>query len=214
MNVKIDNTSLKSYVYNEIKQMIYAGKFPLDQKINKAELAEHFNSSLTPINDALNRLVGEKFLTLESRKGYFVREFSVEEMIEFFEIRAGIEGMAIRLCAEKLTDEGIGRITSFFQGYDFPLSQEEESRYRQEDNHFHSLIVDLANNIYISDIMNSLGVLAKSYQKGLLRDPEETYPEHHQIMEALLRRDGDLAQSLMIQHHLATRNHLKKLKRM
>ena len=83
MNVKIDNTSLKSYVYNEIKQMIYAGKFPLDQKINKAELAEHFNSSLTPINDALNRLVGEKFLTLESRKGYFVREFSVEEMIEF-----------------------------------------------------------------------------------------------------------------------------------
>ena len=207
----IDNISLKSFIYLEIKKMIYKGQFPVGEKINKAELAKKFETSLTPINDALNRLVGESFLTFESRKGYFVKEISIEEMIDFFELRASLEGMALRLCAESLEDDMIDEIANVFPEFKFPLSEEDHIRYQNCDNTFHSLIVEYSENHYIKQIMNSLGVLAKSYQKGLIRQPEETYPEHLEMIEALKQRDGDKAQTLMNHHHLYTRRYLKQM---
>lgn len=209
----IDNTSLKSYLYNQIRDMISCGEFQIGEKINKSELAKRFDASQTPVNDALNRLVGEKYLSFESRKGYFVREYTIEEMIDFFELRAALEGMALRLCAENLEDEKIEEITSCFDGFTFPLPEEDKESYRKQDIKFHSMIVEYSNNQYIIEFMNSFGLLVKSHQKGLIRSTKETYPEHMLMIEALRKRDAERCQTLMNQHHLDTRDHLVEMLR-
>jgi DNA-binding GntR family transcriptional regulator len=49
----------------------------------------------------------------------------------------------------------------------------------------------------------------KSYQKGLIRPPEETFSEHMEIIKSILERNGKKAQELIISHHLKSREVLK-----
>jgi len=49
----------------------------------------------------------------------------------------------------------------------------------------------------------------KSYQKGLIRPPEETFSEHMEIIKLILERNGQKAQELIISHHLKSREVLK-----
>lgn len=101
---KIENKILTDLVYEKIKTMIDDGVLLPGSKVNKAELAEMLGVSQTPINDALSRLAGEKFIEQKSRQGYFVRAFSDAELCALFEVRGGLEGVAIRLCAENAGD--------------------------------------------------------------------------------------------------------------
>ena len=202
MKVHIDNLALKDYLYEDIKNMINAGELPAGAKINKLELAKRFNVSQTPINDALNRLVGEKYIYLEPRKGFFVRNYTYEELVLLYELRAGLEAIAAMLCCERATDEEIAILSNAFTDFSFPLTDEEYKRYSATDKIFHSQLIEFARNAYISDTLNTTGFLAKSNVAGLIRTPEETYPEHLAMQKAFSERDGKVAQQLLTKHHL------------
>ena len=62
MTPKVENKALRNYVYEHIRGLIDQGIIPFGEKINKHELAKSLGVSQTPINDALNQLVGERFL--------------------------------------------------------------------------------------------------------------------------------------------------------
>jgi DNA-binding GntR family transcriptional regulator len=49
----------------------------------------------------------------------------------------------------------------------------------------------------------------KSYQKGLIRPPEETLSEHMEIIKSIVERNSLKAQELIISHHLKSREVLK-----
>ena len=85
METKLENRSVKDYIYDKIKELLENNEFVVGEKINKNDLALRFNISLTPINDALNRLVGENYLVQYPRKGFFVKEFSPKELCDLFE---------------------------------------------------------------------------------------------------------------------------------
>ena len=91
METKLENKSVKDYIYEKIKELLENNEFVIGEKINKNYLATRFNISLTPINDALNRLVGENYLVQLPRKGFFVKEFSPKELCDLFEMRAALE---------------------------------------------------------------------------------------------------------------------------
>ena len=114
MDTKLENKSVKDYIYDKIKELLENNDFEIGEKINKNDLANRFNISLTPINDALNRLVGENYLVQYPRKGFFVKEFSAKELCDLFEIRAGLEGIAIRLCCEKASNEELNELRHTF----------------------------------------------------------------------------------------------------
>ena len=206
--VHVDNLALKDYLYEDIKNMIDSGELPAGTKINKFELAKRFNVSQTPINDALNRLVGEKYIYIEPRKGFFVKEYSYEELIQLYELRAGLEAIAARLCCEKASDDEIRILSESFSGFSFPLSEAEYKRYFSTDKAFHANIIEFARNEYIFEMLKTTGFLAKSNIAGLIRPPEETYPEHLEMEKAFLVRDGEAVQQLLAKHHLLSRGML------
>jgi len=62
----------------------------------------------------------------------------------------------------------------------------------------------------MQDMNMSYAYIIRSYQKGLIRPPEETLEEHHSIVNAIKGRDGFLAQEMIIQHHLKSKEVLKQ----
>ncbi|MFQ3621375.1 MAG: GntR family transcriptional regulator [Spirochaetales bacterium] len=203
---KIENKILTDLVYEKLKAMIDDGVLAPGQKINKLDLSKLLGVSQTPINDALSRLAGEKFLEQRSRQGYFVRAFSDEELVALFEMRGALEGMAIRLCCENATGDQILELSRCFESISFPLSERTYLDYIHADKTFHEKIIKYSGNPILEELSKSSGYMIKSNMKGLTRPPEETYPEHLAMIRALNQRNGDEAQTLMTQHHLRSRN--------
>jgi DNA-binding GntR family transcriptional regulator len=211
MESRIENKSLRQNVYEKIRGLIDNGELAFGEKINKLDLADRFSVSQTPINDALNRLVGENYLIQQSRKGYYVKEFDFQEFCNLFEMRAGLEGIAARLCCERATDEELHIIITSFDSFSLPMNEEERIAYTKADKEFHRNILKFSRNPTILDALYSTGFLTRSYQKGLIRGPEITLQEHKKVIEPFKVRDGDLAQQNMVEHLLNSRNLLREL---
>lgn len=203
---KIENKILTDLVYEKLKAMIDEGVLTPGEKINKLDLSRLLGVSQTPINDALSRLAGEKFLEQRSRQGYFVRAFTDEELVALFEMRGALEGMAIRLCCENATDEQLKELSRCFEGFSFPLDEKGYQEYVHADKTFHEKLIRYSGNPILWELSRTSGYMIKSNMKGLTRPPEETYPEHLAMIKALQDRNADEAQQLMIQHHLRSRN--------
>jgi DNA-binding GntR family transcriptional regulator len=206
---KIENKILTDLVYDKIKKMIDDGVLQPGTKVNKIELSETLGVSQTPINDALSRLAGEKFIDQKSRQGYFVRSFSNAELCALYEVRGGLEGIAVRLCAENASDRELQEIASCFDGFALPFDEKTYNDYIHADKVFHENIVSYSGNIVLVELARTSGYLIKSNQKGLVRPPEETLPEHHDIIRALLARNAAKAHELIIAHHLKSRDVFK-----
>jgi len=206
---KIKNNHLVDLVYQRIKDMIFDGFLPPGEKINKIDLSRQLGVSITPVNEVINRLTGEKYLEKRERKGYFVKKFSMKDLTEFYTVRAGLEGVALRFCIEELSDDQLNEFENFFKDFHLPLNEKDKERYMKEDQRFHEKIIDLSGNSMITDFNQNFNFIMKSYQKGLVRQPEETLKEHQEIIKAIIERKSHKAQELLVIHHLKS---IRKLK--
>jgi len=211
---KIVDNHLNELVYEKIKLMILEGNLVPDTKIDKSTLAETLGVSITPLNEAFNRLAGEKLMYQKKGKGYYVRKITPVDLKDFYEVRAGLEGIVIRRCISELADGSIEELVHMFDRFILPLDRISLKKYIKTDQDFHKKIIQLSGNKIIIDFDNGFDFLIKSYQRGVIRPPELTLPEHIRIIEAIKKRDAKKAQELIISHHLTTRdfienNHLK-----
>jgi DNA-binding GntR family transcriptional regulator len=211
IEARIENKSLRQNVYEQIRALIDSGELAFGEKINKIDLAERFSVSQTPINDALNRLVGENYLIQQSRKGYYVKEFDFQEFCNLFEMRAGLEGIAARLCCERATEEEMQILVSAFDDFTLPMDEDQRALYIKTDKQFHRNILKFAKNQTIMDALYTTGFLNRSYQKGLVRGPEITLDEHKRVVQAFKNRDGEGAQRYMVEHLFNSRNVFRDL---
>jgi DNA-binding GntR family transcriptional regulator len=202
---QIENKALREYIYEQIRSLIENNGFELGKRINKLELAKRFSVSQTPVNDALNRLVGENYLIQESRKGYYLREFSLQEQFDYFEMRAGLEGISAKLCCERATDEEISVLCGYLPHFKETCVPDRFAEYARYDREFHEKILAFAKNPAIIDAMKSTGFMFRTYQKGLVRTPDLTLAEHEEIIAALHERNGKRAQEAMEAHLFAAR---------
>ncbi len=200
----IDNRILAQHVYEYIRSMIITGKYPPGDKIEKKVIGETLGVSQTPVNEALSRLVGEKYLDQITRRGFFVKAFSTADLREMFEVRAALEGIAVRLCIERANTDVLDRIADMFCDFSLPIEETRLHDYLEVDRAFHNSIIELSGNSMVREMSERFGYLFKSYQPGLIRGPKETLPEHNAIARALRNRAADEAQQLMTQHHLKT----------
>jgi DNA-binding GntR family transcriptional regulator len=207
---KIRKNALRELVYDKIKLMILDGALVPGQRISKKELAERLAVSQTPVNEAINRLTGEGLIEQRSREGSCIKSFTYHDLKELFAARAGLEGIAIRLCVEELPAAELEKILHSFDGFELPMNGKEVKRYLKADQQFHETIITLSGNSVIINFDRSFDFIMKSYQKGLIRPPEETLAEHRDILAALAARDAQRAQELLMRHLLRSREVIKE----
>ncbi|MDR8389704.1 GntR family transcriptional regulator [Aliifodinibius sp. S!AR15-10] len=205
-----EHIDLTSWIHEELKSQILEHKLKPGQKIIQEEVAEDLGVSRTPLLKVLQILEAEFLVESKPRRGYYVREISNKEMIDVFDCREVLEGLAARLVAERANDSEIETIKNCFSQFiesDGPINEEE---YEKADQRFHSLISKVCNNKMLArlEMIGNVHILA--YQKGLLRPPEETLSEHKKIITALLNRNGEEAERAMRIHIKRSRESLKE----
>ncbi|MGE8552932.1 MAG: GntR family transcriptional regulator [Chryseobacterium jejuense] len=89
--------TLKSQIIKALWQLIIEGKIMPNEPMREIHLAELLNISRTPLRDALQQLEWEGIVVSESRKGYRLAQFSEDDIIEIYPLRAKLESFALEL---------------------------------------------------------------------------------------------------------------------
>src|ERR1700674_4376816 len=99
----VQSNSLPGLVQAEIEQLILRGELAIGQRINESDLALRFGMSRGPIREALRALEESRLVRAEKNRGVFVREVSVEEADEIYDVREALDQLIGQRVAERAT---------------------------------------------------------------------------------------------------------------
>ena len=202
--IGLQHQNLDQKVYQALRTMIVERELTPGTKIFQDKLAQELGVSRTPLVNALKRLEHERLVTSIPRRGYFIRLLSKEEMIQVFELREVLEGLAARRAARCVTDSQLEQFQRFFQHVALSDSEDDLKKYAEEDRQFHRYLLHVGENELLTSILDTYNVLAFSYQgdrvAGLIRSPQETIKEHLAIIEAICARNPGKAEAVAREH--------------
>ena len=210
--VGTNHVNLDQKVYSQLKSMILDQHLKPGSKIYQEKLAEDLGISRTPLVNALKKLEQEHLITAIPRRGFYARYFSKEEMINIFELREVLEGLAARRAANRISDNQIQKLRNFFK--DFKSFEDDDlvEKYAKEDRRFHDFLIKIGGDDLLSSILETYSVITFSYlvgfRGGLVRPPRETIREHQAIIDAIAKKDPEMAESVVRLHFKNSREKL------
>ncbi|HSV31658.1 MAG TPA: GntR family transcriptional regulator [Atribacteraceae bacterium] len=208
--MEIKKTTLVDQAYQRVRQLLMDGELEPGQPLVQDELARKLGISRTPVMHVIRELENDGLVVRQDTNRVFVRELSLDEMVVIWEIRIALEKLACKYVAPVITREKIACLRS---GFDRAMqAQNRDEEYRRMDNTFHISLAETCPSRDLADILIRSGFMVKGLLKGLLRPPEETYPEHMKILESLEKRDSVGAVESMAVHLERTLRHILKLK--
>ena len=202
---------------DRIREMILGGQLPPGTHLQEIPLAASLGYSRTPIRTALNSLALQGLLHYRPNGGYQVRRFTVEEIVEAYEVRAALEGMACRVAVERgISHAAAERLRTYVAAMEKLFERGEESFDRQQwrsMNHgLHTTIVAAAGNRTLSDFVEQaqLGPMASAHVIATLDEHRnfgiihQAHIDHSHIVDAMLRGHATRAEARMRDHlHVA-----------
>lgn len=197
-------------VTDELREMLLSGNLMPGTRLQEVSLSERFGVSRTPLRAALTVLAEEGLLTRRPSRGFEVRQIVVQDVLDAYDVRGTLEGMACRLCAENGIDEAIRlRLAASLEQGDAiattKLSDEDAFlHWRKANAAFHDTILEAAGNLCLRDVtLRTMRFPFASQWVGRWRDPQryrEPQQMHHAIYDALVRREAVRAEALMREH--------------
>jgi len=137
---------LAAHVVDELKQLIETGRVKPGERLNEATLAQAMGTSRGPIREAIRVLSGMGLVTPVPNRGVFVRQVSLAEMMEIYEMRALIFGFAVERAAELLTPARRKILETLLAQMEAAAAAEKGSRYYELNLRFHAALVEFSNN--------------------------------------------------------------------
>ncbi len=212
-----ENTTIPDRIFSLIKEAIVEGDIPAGSKISEPELARAYGISRGPLREAIGRLEACGLVVRRPNVGARVVTLSSSQLIEIFHIREALEGMAARLAAQHMSDEEIADLRRLLGQHGEQIERDTEHAYfqREGDLDFHYRIVQGSHNTRMINLLcNDLYHLVRlyRYQFGMSskRGPR-AFVEHEHIVDAIERRDAEMAELMMRAHIRASRENVERL---
>jgi DNA-binding GntR family transcriptional regulator len=200
----IQHTDLSTPIYYKLKEMIIKNELKPGEKLFQEKLASRLGVSRTPLLKALQKLEYDYLIESIPRRGMYVKKLSIREMYDIYDVREGIETVAVRLVTERINKKQLLQLINIWKPFekDSPIDIE---KYRNADDRFHALLLEFSGNKMLQKVYIHSQVQMRVEQMGLMRPPEETLSEHLAILNAIEAKDADRAVQEL-------RNHLQKSK--
>ncbi len=202
------NMSFREQAYVVLKQAI-ANADVYDQheeiRLDERELSSALGVSRTPIREAMTLLEQEGFLRTLPRRGIFIVRKTKRNIIDMIQMWAALESMSARLATLHASDADIASLRHMFDTFvdSTPTANLEE--YSETNLAFHQAIFKLGGSSLMIDTMQNLLIHVRAIRKMTISKDDRasrSIVDHMKIIDALERRDTELAERLTRQHTL------------
>jgi GntR family transcriptional regulator of vanillate catabolism len=207
-------------VTDQIRDAILDGTVSAGERINEVRFSKTLEVSRTPVRAALQALAGEGLLDYAPNRGFTVREFPLSAIVDAYEIRASLEGVAARFAAERgLSAEERAIIEESLVAGDKLLARGEFAEgdltiYRGINGDFHDTLLGAARNRMLAEMIRICHHVPMSSSRNIVafehRDVRRRHDDHHRIYDAILAREPWRAEVLMREHVSGVKSSLVK----
>jgi phosphonate utilization transcriptional regulator len=208
----LQSHSLTTLVQRELERRILAGDLAPGDKLSEETLAAQFNVSRGPVREAFRALESSGLVRTEKNRGVFVRQVSIEEADEIYEVRAGLDELIGRLLAARIQPGQLTQLRELLKKMQQAARARSVEQYYPLNVRFHDLLAEFTGNGTLLNHYRRLVNELHLYRRETLARGLDSFPistrEHTAIVDALARRDGDRAGSLMYEHAMESRDRL------
>jgi DNA-binding GntR family transcriptional regulator len=201
-------------IAEQLKQLIYAGEFKAGDRLNEAALAVRMGTSRGPIREAIRILTGTGLVTPVVNRGVFVRQVSIREMLEIYDLRALVFGFAAERACEHVTDEHRQKFEALLDGMDAAAQAGDSGLYYELNVQFHELILLLSQSQRAHQLYDSYVKELHLYRRQNFNAPgnmRRSNVEHRRIYDAISRANAAKAKQYAEEHIQAGRQRLLAL---
>lgn len=204
--------SLTTLVQRELERRILSGELAPGDKLNEEDIAGRLNVSRGPVREAFRALESAGLLRMEKNRGVFVRQVSIAEADEIYEVRAGLDELIGRLLAERILPAELTELRELLKKMQQAARAKDVEAYYPLNVRFHDRLAELTGNGTLLSAYRRLVNELHLYRKETLARGADSFPistrEHAEIVEALARKDSDRAGKLLYEHAMESRERL------
>lgn len=188
--------------YQQIKRRIIMAKMPPGSVINETHLMEEFALGRTPIREAIKQLQTENLVTVTPRKGMFVADIAVTDLLQIFEVRVELESFATRLAAQRISEDELIDLQKLATAYQETDLSNKDALIKL-DGEFHSLLAKATHNKFlIKEIEYYYNLSLRIWYIALnsARPEDIDVDAHIEIIEAIQAHEAEKAGKRMRKH--------------
>ncbi len=209
----LQSNSLSMLVQRELERMILEGDLGAGAKLTEAAIADMLGVSRGPVREAFRSLEESGLVRLEKNRGVFVRQVSLEEADDIYELRAALDDYAGRRVAQRATESDVRDLRELVERMDAAATQRDLDAYYRANLQFHDRLVELAGNAKLlatyRRLVNELHLYRRVSlaQAGAL--PTSTR-EHHDIVEKIASGQATAAGRALYDHVMGSRERMHR----
>jgi DNA-binding GntR family transcriptional regulator len=195
----IERETLNDRVYRELKNSIMAGVFKPGAELTLRSVAEALGTSFMPVRDAMRRLVTERGLEIRPSRTIAIPTLSIDEFLELRRVRVLLEGEAVALAAEKITERQLVNVRTILKKLE-GLSKDRRGQFWALNLKLHFAIYEAGASPLMLSIIESLWlqlgpILARIPVSRALNDSADP---HQLLVRALEEHNPEAARGALI----------------
>ena len=148
--------NLQERLYQRIREALLEGRFQPGQRLKIRDLAAEWGTSPMPVRAALQRLVAEGALEGEPQRSVRVPAMTRERYQNIFQVRLGLEGLAVELATPNLTPADMAELRDCVQRMDLAIEQRQVQDYLEANSRFHLRLYGACGNPVLLRSIESL----------------------------------------------------------
>lgn len=202
-----DKYSLRGRVFNKIREDILSGAYHESEELKENTIALELGVSRTPVREALRQLELEGLVTIIPNRGAYVTGITSKDIHDIYMIRSYLEGLCAKWACENITREQIEALEEILYLSDFHARRSHFDQLVDLDNKFHDLIYKASGSKILDHMLSDFHHYVERIRKITLSRPARAMnssKEHASILDAIKKRDGELAEKLAHEHIMNT----------
>lgn len=201
-------------IYNSIKGQIVEGRYPPGSRITEQQVAAEFNTSRTPVREAMRLLVADGFVLFKPNSGSVVREWTAEQIRQLFDARVLIESEIAAAAAIHITKDALAllvRLQDELEGCARPLSSADTMHVSRLNREFHRVLAQSSRNERLVAMLANameIPVVQQTFRRYTPLQLQRSFGHHRELIDALSVGDAHWARSVMSSHILSAKHAL------
>ncbi len=212
---KLEKETNREYALRVIRDNIVNLELAPGSMISEQDIANELNLSRTPVHEAMQELSSTKIIEILPQRGSHVSLIDMALVDEAVFVRATIESAITQMACKQASEDDVQKLEENVTLQQFYYEKNNLDKIMELDNAFHEMMYKITNKMQCYYMVKLMSIHNDRIRELHLHsfNPERIIREHHEILDAIKRKDSTAAKEAIDKHltrHYTQEDEIKK----